>query len=111
MIIAGKMRYRVSIERRTTEQGASGEQLDTWVLFADRRAAKAAMTGTEQFNAQQQFGRVPTVFSVRYLEGVLPSMRLREGGKVYEIVSAVPADDIKSKLTITTLERVGETAS
>jgi SPP1 family predicted phage head-tail adaptor len=111
VIHPGKMRFRVSIEQRTDVQGASGEQLDTWNLFASRRAARVAMTGTEQFAAQQQFGRVPTIFTVRYIDGVLPSMRLREGVKLYEIVSAVDPDGTKEKLTITTLERVGEVAS
>jgi SPP1 family predicted phage head-tail adaptor len=107
---AGKMRFRVVIEQRSTKQDASGEPLLEWDLFASRRAAKVSTTGSEQFAAQQQFGRVPTVFALRYLDGVLPSMRLREGGKVYEIISVVDPDGRKTDLTITTLERVGESA-
>jgi SPP1 family predicted phage head-tail adaptor len=104
------MRFRIAIEQRTQVQGSSGEPLDTWNLFASRRAAKVALTGTEQWAAQQQYGRVPTIFSTRYIDGVLPSMRLLEGEKVFEIVSAVDPDGTKTEMTITTLERVGESA-
>jgi SPP1 family predicted phage head-tail adaptor len=104
------MRFRVTIESRTSVQDASGEQLNTWNLFASRRAGKVSTSGSEQFAAQQQFGRVPTIFAMRYVAGVLPSMRLREGGKVYEIVSVVDPDGGKTEMNVMCEERVGESA-
>lgn len=108
----GKMRFRVLIEQRTNLQGSSGEPLDNWLVFASRRAGKVSAPGSEQFAAQQQFGRVPTIFRMRYVDGVLPSMRLRADGKLYEIISAIDPDDgLRVELEITTLERVGEVVS
>lgn len=103
----GRMRHRVVIERRTTAQADTGEPLDQWELFATRRAERLATPGNELWAAQQQAGRVPTVFKLRYLAGVLPSMRLSCDGKLYDIVSAVP-DAQNSELLITTQELVGE---
>jgi SPP1 family predicted phage head-tail adaptor len=106
----GAMRFRVRIEQRTTQQADSGEPLDQWDFFASRRAGKKVMTGSERFAAQQQFGRLPTVFQLRYLAGVLPSMRLISDGKIYDVVSAVDPDGTKAELEITALELVGEPA-
>lgn len=105
----GAMRHEVRIERRTTTQQASGQPEDTWLLVAERRAERIATTGTERDAAQQEIARVPTVFKIRYLEGVLPSMRLTSGGKLYDIKSAVP-DPLNVELVITCEELVGEEA-
>jgi SPP1 family predicted phage head-tail adaptor len=107
----GAMRHTVEIERRTTAQQESGQQKDEWVLVARRRAQLVAIPGVETRAAQQELGRVPTVFRLRYIDGVLPSMRLTCDGKLYDIVSAIDPDGgLKAALEVTALEQVGDPA-
>lgn len=108
MLNLGEMRHEVIIERRTSEQDTAGEQLDQWILVARRRAQLVATAGRELQAAQQQVGRVPVLFKLRYLFGVLPSMRLTCSGVLYDIKSAVDPDGRRAELLVTCEERVGE---
>jgi SPP1 family predicted phage head-tail adaptor len=110
MVRAGKMRHRVLIEERTDEQDSSGQQLDVWTTFARRWAERLETPGSESSAPQQQFARVPTVWRLRFIAGVLPSMRLTSGGKLYDIISAIDREGMGAETHITTLERVGEPA-
>lgn len=107
MIRAGEMRHQVVIERRSDTQSSSGEQTQDWLLVATRRAAMQRVTGQELWTAQQQAARVPTTFRLRWLDGVLPAMRLSCEGKVYDIKSAIDPDGLRNELVITALELVG----
>lgn len=109
MIEAGKMRLRVEIQARTQARGQSGQQLNEWVVVASRRAEKMPYRGFESFAAQQQFARVHTMWRLRYVAGVVPSMRLVCEEKIYDIITVNDPDNTKTELMINTLERVGET--
>lgn len=108
MLNLGQMRHTVTIERRSSAQTASGMPKLEWVLVAQRRAAVEAAAGREVWAAQQQAGRIPTVFRLRWLSGVLPSMRLTWDSRLFDIVSAVDPDGRRTELVITALEQVGE---
>lgn len=107
-INAGQMRQVVRIEVQGTAQDASGQPIRTWNLFAKRRAELIATSGREFFEAQQRQARVPTMFRLRHLEGVKPSMRLvhtRDGAnRVYNIISAIDPDGLRVETMITTEE-------
>jgi len=108
MIRIGKMQHRVRIERPSDVQGPSGQPVDEWILFASRRAAKESSAGGEHLTPPQKVARVPVLWKLRHLEGVLPTMRLVCEGRVYEILSAIDPTDERMELHISTLERVGE---
>lgn len=111
MVRAGAMRHQVTIQSRSTTQDAAGEQLDTWSTFATRRASLQRTTGREAFAAVQDNGRVPTVFELRWVAGVLPGMRLVHDTQVYNIVSAIDPDNgLKARLVIACDALIGETA-
>jgi len=104
---AGKMRFRVVIQRPSPTQGATGQPITAWITFANRRAAKTVDSGLETMAAQQRIARNPVTWILRPLAGVDPAMRLVSGGKVYEIIS-IPDDGMGNETRINTLERVGE---
>lgn len=110
MLNAGQMREQVVITRRSTTQDGAGEPTTVWLHLATRRAEIERMTGREAFAAQQRFGRVPTIFHLRWLEDVGPDCRLMCGTALYDIVSAIDPDGQKAELTLTCLELVGEVA-
>ena len=108
MLNLGDMRWRVVIERRVATQDEAGQPTDEWVNVARRRAAVMALAGREAFAAQQRLGRVPTIFRLRYLDGIEPKMRLTCDGKRYDIDSAFDPDGMREELRITALELVEE---
>lgn len=110
MVNAGEMRHVVRIERQTEDQESSGQLTEEWELVAQRRAAIVRTTGREVFAAQQQAARVPTLFRLRFIADVMPSMRLLCDGRVYDIKSAVDPTGRGEELLVTTEERVGEEA-
>ena len=107
----GQLRHTVRIERRSSTQDAAGEQVNSWSLVFHKRAALVRTPGREVFAAAERQGRVPTVFKLRFVEGVLPEMRLIHGGKVFDIVSAIDPTGMRAELHITAEEHVEESAS
>ncbi len=114
MIDIGGMRDVVRIERRSATQDSVGEQLLVWEHFARRRCSIVATPGAERWGGEQRLGRVPTTFELRFLEGVMPGMRLVVPAyppkipkdKFYNILSAIDPDSSRRKLVITAEELV-----
>ncbi len=98
------MREQVLIEQRSTQQDAAGQPVETWQVVARRRAEIERMTGREAWASQQRLGRVPTIFHLRWVEGIKPQMRLTCAGALYDITSAIDPDGTKAELTLTCLE-------
>ncbi len=109
MISAGRMREVVRIEQRSPTQDAAGEFLLNWTLFAQRRAEIVRTPGREVWSSSERQGRVPTLFRLRYLDGVMPAMRLICNAKVYDIISAIDPDGLGAELVLTTEELVEAT--
>lgn len=106
----GALRHQVRIQQRSPVQDGAGEQSGDWVEFATRRAAVDRKPGGEVFASGQRQGRTPTTFTLRWLAGVLPQMRLLHEGKVYNIDSADDPNGTRAELVITATELVEETA-
>ncbi len=106
MVDAGAMRHQVRIEQRSTTQDAAGEPVNTWTLFAERRAELVRAPGREIWASAQRNGRVPVVFRLRYLAGVLPQMRLVFDGRTHNILSAVDQAGREEELVIAAEELV-----
>lgn len=89
-IRAGELDTRIRIEQRSTAQDAAGEPAAAWTEVATRWASIERTPGSEVWASAQRNGRVPTVFRLRYLAGVVPSMRVVLGEtRVYDIRSVV----------------------
>lgn len=112
MVRAGELRYVVVIEQRSSVQDTSGEPEDVWQLVVIRRASKKKTPGSEVWSSDQRSARVPTLFRLRFIDEseavILPEMRLTCDGKLYDIVSAIDPDGMRSELVITAVERVEE---
>lgn len=103
---AGPMRHRVTIQRRSTTLDAAGGVLDVWEDVATRWASMDRANGSEVWASAQRSGRVPAVFRLRYLSGVVPAMRLVFDGRVYNILSAVDQSGLREELTVSAEELV-----
>jgi SPP1 family predicted phage head-tail adaptor len=106
MVRAGDMRFQVSLERRSSTQDVAGEPVDSWVVFATRRCAIERFTGREVWTSEERHARTPTVFRLRYLEGVEPDMRLMFGTRSFNILSVVDVGELHEQLIITAEEEL-----
>ena len=108
-IRAGELDTRITIEQRSTTQDAAGEPAVEWDEFAERWASIERTPGSEVWASAQRGGRVPTVFRLRYLAGVLPEMRVVAQGRVFDIKSVVRPRGRASEMLLVTEELVEAT--
>jgi SPP1 family predicted phage head-tail adaptor len=113
-IRAGKLRHQITIERRVLTQDSTGDPLQTWEVFARRRASVEPLVGNEFFISKARAARVPTKFRLRYLDGVLPNMRIlweiNSTVKVFNITDVTIVHGIQHEMLIIAEELVGDPA-
>jgi SPP1 family predicted phage head-tail adaptor len=111
MMNAGAMREQVQLQSRTTTQDSAGEPLGTWNVFSTVRAEVVRTPGRSMWDqgSSERNGRVPTMFRLRWQDGVLPEMRLICRSRVYRIMSAIDTSGRREELVVTCEELVGET--
>lgn len=109
-INAGAMREQVRIQSRASQQDSAGEPTLSWIEFALCRAEVIRTPGKSLWDtpSAERNGRVPTTFKLRWLDGVLPEMRLLNRNKVYRIMSAIDPTGRHEELLVTSEELVGE---
>lgn len=84
---AGELDRTITIQTLTTAPDAYGEMLPTWTTFATVNAKVRPIRGEEYFAAQQVNARVDSIFLIRWLAGVLPTMRISYDGQLWDIRS------------------------
>jgi len=72
----GELDREITIESFTTVQDGRGEETEEWSTFAEIWASKRPMSATERFASNGTHSVETANFRVRYLEGVLPTMRI-----------------------------------
>jgi head-tail adaptor len=105
-IRAGELRHRIRIEQRSPVQDAAGEPELAWTLVAERWASLERTPGSEVWASAQRNGRVPVVFRLRHLAGVVPAMRVVHDGRVFDIKSVVSPRGVADELLLVTDELV-----
>jgi SPP1 family predicted phage head-tail adaptor len=87
---SGTLRHEVTIQSLVPVQdAATGNITDTWTLFATVRAEVRAATLREFIAAGAEQAQLTAVITIRYLEGIKPSMRILHGDHVYNIKSGL----------------------
>lgn len=82
---AGELDRKIVIETLTQTRDAYGATVDTWATFATVWAKKKDLRGDEYFAAQQVNVKVDAIFTIRWLSGVLETMRINYDGKTWDI--------------------------
>ena len=83
---AGKLRHRIEIQQRADVQDATtGEVVPKWSNFADVWASVEPLSAREFVAAQEMQSKVMARITIRYREGLDPSMRILHRGTVYNI--------------------------
>lgn len=112
---SGKLRHRISIERKLETQDAStGAIVVTWATFAHRISAEVLPDrATEYFAAQQLQSSTNALIRIRYRDGVEPTMRIQHHlsnqiAEVYDIEGVVHFQSGFRELRLMCLKRDAE---
>jgi SPP1 family predicted phage head-tail adaptor len=89
---AGKLRHRITIERKTHLQDpTTGSLTPSWSPVAQNiHAAVEPLSGREFIAAAQTQNAISARITIRYRDGILPSMRVVHGTTVYNIIAVIP---------------------
>ena len=98
---AGKLRKLITIQQPSATNDEYGAQVITWSSFGvDRWAGVEPLNGREYFAGQQFQSKVDTRFTLRYLAGITPKMRILCDSLSYDIESVINIDARDRELQI-----------
>lgn len=84
---AGKLRHRVTLERRCTDQDSvSGDISDAWIPVANLWAAIEPLSAREFIEASALQSKVTARITIRFRPGVKAAMRLVHKGRLGRMV-------------------------
>jgi SPP1 family predicted phage head-tail adaptor len=87
-----RLNKRVTLQSQSDEQDATGQPLNTWVDVAPVWAEVIDVSGREYLAAGGVQNSAQTKITIRYRDGVLPSMRVLHGESVYNIEAVLGQD-------------------
>ena len=85
----GKLRHRITLLRQVNEVNDYGPSTQTWKRVATVWADVRSLSGREYFSAQQVQSEVTTQIWLRHLDGIKPTMRVKFGKRLFEILSVL----------------------
>ena len=88
----GALRHRITFQKLTTSVNENGFEVKTWIDFKTVWAKVTNLHGREYFAAAAVQAENTVKFTIRYLEGIDPSMRILFRRKQYNITAI---DNIK----------------
>ncbi len=98
MMKAGKLRSRVIIQQQVKAENAIGEDEITWATFATIWMKITPKSGQVYYSAHQDDSTVSGYFSMRYLKGVQPTMRILYGDRMLSIIAVWIPEERKNEL-------------
>lgn len=104
----GPLRKRITIEQNTPTQGTDGGMTDSWGTFADVWASIEPLNGRELMAALQVQSQVTTRVTIRYYDGITPSMRVNYQGRYFDIQSVINVNEVNRTMQLLCIERVGQ---
>ena len=101
----GQLRERVTLEAPVRTSDGAGGATVTWQPVADIFAAIYATSGSEVVAADRITGRITHEFWVRPRADLTPSLRFRQGTRLFHIHAVLIADDHRRRLRCLCEER------
>lgn len=101
---AGKLRDRIKILAQTKAKTQSGQEVETWAVFAQVWADVQQIGGREQLRAGRELAPSEYSIRIRYRDGITASMRIElKSGKRLSI-DVPQSDRHKGWITLTATE-------
>jgi len=100
----GTLRHLAVIEQQVTTLDGVGQRVSTWTEFTRVRCAIARTPGSELFASAARQGRTPTVFQMRYQDGLRRDMRIVFDERRFNIVDIVDSKGLRAMLDVAAVE-------
>lgn len=97
---SGRLRDLVTIQAKTVTRQGNGEEIRAWTTFAQQWADIQPLSGRELLTLRDEMASVTTRIRMRYLAGVVPTMRVVYGDSVYEITEVIDRDNRRAELEL-----------
>lgn len=101
LIESGKLRQRVTVQRRDVTQNEFGEQATTWATVATLWAEVVDRSGSQIFKAEQQINETHTRVRIRYRADITPAMRVVYRGVNYDVAAVLDLTGDRNFLELT----------
>lgn len=97
---AGNLKHKIIIESYTETQNDFGEVVQGYSAFKTVYASIVPISGKEYFSSKQVSAEVSHKIECRYLSGVLPTMRIVYGTRIFHIESVLNIREANKTLQI-----------
>lgn len=106
---AGKLRHRITLQRKTVQPDIFGGSVDTWTDTAvNVWASVEPLQGRELSIAQSVSAETTTRITMRYRADVLQADRIVFDGKFYNLQSVIDSEMLHQQLVIMASEGLNE---
>jgi SPP1 family predicted phage head-tail adaptor len=100
-IRAGRLRHRVTIEKRVESRSATGAVQFTWTTHAANVPAEIIHgKGKEVFQSDQQQNWIFATVTIKFVPGITTKMRVNNNGVLYDISAILPDPSQQSYLDL-----------
>jgi SPP1 family predicted phage head-tail adaptor len=103
---SGPLRHWVTIRTYTKSRDSYGAEIETWADFATTWASVEPLIGREYMAAKQVSAEVSHKIRMRYIAGLLPTMKIAWGAREFEIVSIINVQERNNEIVIMATEDV-----
>jgi len=97
---AGLLRHRLTFQIPSKTKNAMDEWVETWSDWATVWGSIEPNLGKRYFEAKQANSEVEGLIRIRYLNRVLPTMRVKYGDRIFKIISIVHPFEKRQELHI-----------
>lgn len=101
---AGRLRCLVQLQSRTGTKNSMGETEESWSTFASAWVGIEALSGQEQVVAGQNRSTVTHKVTMRWISGVVPTMRAVYGSRTFLFGAVMNRDERNKEITIAATE-------
>lgn len=97
---SGSQRHQITIQTPVKTKSATGAVVVTWTTFVSLWASIETLRSYERQSANASWPGSDTKISFRWIDGVLPTMRILYNGKVYSILGINNVDERNRELEL-----------
>ena len=87
---AGRLRHRITIQRKTEARDSYGDAVPTWSDVAEVWAEILSVTGREEYLSEQHRETGQWRIRIRKRDGMNGTMRVLHGDEVYDVLAVLP---------------------
>lgn len=103
---ARALRNKILIEQVTETRDEIGGVIETWSTFATRQAEVEPLNGREYFDSRATQADITIRFRIRYLNGLVPKMRVNYDSRYFDIESVINVKEQSKEMVLMCKESV-----